>query len=62
MSDFKLKRVSRNVTVLEANTDEARGWTVRTFNMMADPVLDDEGVELARTMIERLDMTIEEEA
>ena len=56
-NDFSLKATAKG-TALIAQTDAARDWIVQTFKMMADPVLDEDGVELVRGMIERAGLKV----
>lgn len=56
-NDFTLKATTKG-TALIAQTDAARAWIAETFKMLADPVLDDTGIELARGMIERAGMKV----
>ena len=51
MADFIL-RPEENGTLLKACTDTARDWTVNTFKMMADPILDDDGLQYALRLLE----------
>jgi hypothetical protein len=58
-ADFELKPTTKG-TALIAQNDAAREWIAQTFKMLADPVLDDVGIEMARPMIERAGLTVGE--
>ena len=49
MADLDLKTTDKG-TLVQSITFEGMDFIVNTFNMMADPVLDDAGIEIVQRM------------
>ncbi len=48
-----------NGTTLRADTDAGRDWIVGMFHEMADPILDDTGLEIAMKMLGKTDLLVD---